>query len=186
MPQMGTVPLLFRSDRGGGFTGGDRIAAHRILEPRRREDEHQADRLGARVLCTDPGLSRNKNQSPRMEIALLVAEPNVSLAGLNQQDFILIQVPVLRYRGSGRKFLGARDKMLRTVVFGTHFQHELRGSRAAGVSVNAASSQFALVLFQQKRLSLGLWAWNCVGLTRLRERTGQPDHYYDRRNRTLY
>jgi hypothetical protein len=36
-----------------------------------------------------------------MEIALLIAQPNMSFAAVNQNDFILDQVPVLRYTRPG-------------------------------------------------------------------------------------
>jgi hypothetical protein len=92
---MGTVFLLLWGDLSGRFTGWHRIASHRIVESGRREDESQADRFGPNVLQTYPGVRRNEHQSPRMEIALLIAEPNVSRSAVNQDDFILGQVPML-------------------------------------------------------------------------------------------
>lgn len=43
-----------------------------------------------------------------MDVALLVAERNMSLAGLNQQNFVLVQVLVLLYGGPWRQFLCTR------------------------------------------------------------------------------
>ena len=95
MPQMCTLFLLLWRDLGGRFTGGDGIASHRIVESGRREDESQVDRLGANVLQTYPSIGRNEHKSPGMEIALLIAEPNVSRSAVEQHDLILGQVPVL-------------------------------------------------------------------------------------------
>jgi hypothetical protein len=52
-----------------------------------------------------------------VEIALLVAEPNMSFAAVNQNDFILDQMPVLRYAGAGGNVLDTSDEMLRAVIF---------------------------------------------------------------------
>ena len=89
VPEVRTVSLLLWRNLRGCFTGGDGIAPHRILESGRREDESQADRIGADVLRIYPGIGRNEDKCPRMEIALLITEPNVSFAAMDQQDFIL-------------------------------------------------------------------------------------------------
>lgn len=86
--------FALRRDPGGHFTGGHGIASHRILESGRREDDRQADRFDANVLQTYPGVSRNKHKSPRMDISLLIAQPNASLPALDQQYFVLGQVLV--------------------------------------------------------------------------------------------
>jgi len=52
-----------------------------------------------------------------MEIALLIAEPNMSFAAVNQNDFILDHVPVLRYTRPRGNVLDTSDEMLRAVVF---------------------------------------------------------------------
>lgn len=96
MPKVGTVLLLLWCDLGGRFTGRHGIASHRILESGRREDESQVNRFGANVLRTYPSIRRNEHKSSRMEIALLIAKPNVSRSAVEQHDFILDQVPVLR------------------------------------------------------------------------------------------
>ena len=93
---MCAVSLLLWRDFGGRFSGWHGIAPHRILESGCREDESQADRFAANVLRIYPGICRNKHKSPSMEIALLIAEPNVSRSALDQQDFVLDQVPMLR------------------------------------------------------------------------------------------
>ena len=56
-----------------------------------------------------------------MEIALLIAEPNMGFASVNQNDFILDQVPVLRYARAGGNVLDTSDEMLRAVVFRADF-----------------------------------------------------------------
>ncbi len=91
-----------------------------------------------------------------MEIALLIAEPNMSRSALNQQDFILGQVPVLLNGRSRGKLLHSRYQMLRAVIFRADLQHELGGSGNAAISVNAASPQLSFTLFQQQRLSIDL------------------------------
>ena len=70
---------------------------HRIVSsnPGAEKNECQADRLCPSVLQTDPGMRRNKHQSSRMDVALLITQPNMSRSGLEQQYFILPQVPVL-------------------------------------------------------------------------------------------
>ncbi len=91
-----------------------------------------------------------------MEISLLIAEPNVGRSAVDQHDFILGQVPVLRQSRRWGKLLGTRHQMLRAVVFRADFQHELGGSGGTTVSVNAASPQLSFTLFQQQRLSIDL------------------------------
>jgi len=164
MPQVRTISLLFWRDLGGRFPGRHRIAPHRVFKSGRRENESHPNRLRANVLRTYPSVSRNKHKRPRMEIALALPKPNVSLAALNQQDFILGQVSVFRYGRSWCKLLPARYKMLRTVVFRTDFQYELGGRGDTGVSVNPASPQLAFILLQQEWLGVGLWTWSCAGL----------------------
>ena len=156
MAQMRTLLLLRRRIWSGGFTGRNRIAAHRILESGRREDKSQLNRFIAGIFQTYPGIRRNKHKRARMDVAFLVAEKNMSLAGLNQQDFILVQVLVLLYGGSWREFLCTRNQMLRAIILWAYFQHELRGSGNAGVGVNAASPQLAFILFQDHGLDAGL------------------------------
>jgi len=52
-----------------------------------------------------------------MEIALLIAEPNMSLAPVNQNNFILDQVPVFWYARAGGNVLDTSNEMLGAVVF---------------------------------------------------------------------
>jgi Zinc-binding dehydrogenase len=96
MPQMRAVFLLLWRDLGGCLTGWHGIASHRILEPGRREDESQTHRSGANVSRAYPRIRRDEHKSTRMDIALLIAEPNVSDSAVDQQDFILGRVPMLR------------------------------------------------------------------------------------------
>jgi hypothetical protein len=112
MAQVGTLFLLLWRDWGGEFTGRHGIAAHRILESRRGKDEGQADRFGASVLQTYPGIRRDKDKTASVEIALLIAEPNMSIATVNQHDFILDQVSMRGYGRAGSKIHGTRDEML--------------------------------------------------------------------------
>jgi len=156
MPQMGTFLLLLWRDLGRLLTGGHGIASHRVLESGCGEDESQTDRIRANILQTHPGILRNKHKPSRMEIALLVAEPNASFAAVNQHYFILGQVPVLWYRCSGGELFCTRHKVLGAIVLWADLQHELRGGRDTGVRVNTASTQFAFIPFQEKRLSTGL------------------------------
>jgi hypothetical protein len=155
VPQVGTLFLLFWRDLGGLFPGWHGIASHRVLESGRGEDESQADRIGADVLQTYPSVRGNKYKSPCVEIALLIAEPNMSLAAVDQHYFILNQVPVLWYSCSGGEFLGTRHKMLRAVVLWADFQYELGGGGDTGVRVNTASTHLAFVPLQKKRLNIG-------------------------------
>ena|SRR6266403_1131176 len=111
MAQVGALFLLGWRDRGGRFAGGHGIAAHRILESGRREDERQADRFGANVLQTYPGIRRNKHEPPGVEIALLIAEPDVNLSALHQEYFILGQVFVFSYGRSRGKLFRTRHEM---------------------------------------------------------------------------
>ncbi len=96
MAQVCALSLLFWRDLCRSFTGRNGITPHRVLKPWCGEDESQADWFGANVLQTYPGIRRNKHQSSRLKIAILIAEPDVGLSALNQHDFILDQVPVLR------------------------------------------------------------------------------------------
>src|SRR6476660_3563542 len=112
MAQVCTVSLLCRRDRRGSFPGGHGIASHRIFESGRRENESQADRFATNVLQTYPGIGRNKHKSPGVEIALLIAEPYVSLSAVHQQYFILGQMPVLRDGRSRGKLFRTRHEML--------------------------------------------------------------------------
>ena len=91
-----------------------------------------------------------------MEIALLIAEPNVSRPAVDQQDFILDEVPVLLYGCSLGKLLRTRHKVLRAVVFRANLQHELGRCNGTLVNVNAASPQFPFIPLQQKRLGICL------------------------------
>ena len=91
-----------------------------------------------------------------MEIALLIAEPNVSLSALHQEDFILGQVPMLPYGCSRGKLFRTCHEMLRAVVFRADLQHELGGSDGAVVRVNAASPQLAFIPFQEKGFCIGV------------------------------
>jgi hypothetical protein len=61
--------------------------------------------------------SRNKHHCARMDIALLIPQPDVRRSALNQQDLILPQVAVLLYERPGRKLLGTENEMLRTIIF---------------------------------------------------------------------
>jgi hypothetical protein len=54
-----------------------------------------------------------------MNIAFLIAEPNMSLSALDQQDLILYQVPVFRYGSARCKLFHTRHEMLRAVVLRT-------------------------------------------------------------------
>ena len=118
MPQLRAVFLLLWRDLGRRLASRHGIASHGIFESGRREDESQADRFGANVLQTHPGIRRNEHQSPRVEIALLIAEPDMGRSAVDQHDFILGQVPVLLYGCSLGKLLRACHQMLRAVVFG--------------------------------------------------------------------
>ena len=179
MPQMRTISLLFWCYLGGRFTGRHRIASHRVFKSRRRENESQADRLSSNVLRTYPSIGRNKHKCSRVEIAFILPKPNVSLAALNQQDFILRQVSVFRYRRPWGKLFPTCHKVLRAVIFRADLQQELGGGGNAGVGVNASSPQLAFILFQQKWFRVRFCARNCTRLICLRERSGQADHDYD-------
>ncbi len=91
-----------------------------------------------------------------MEIALLIAEPNVGISAVDQHYFILDQVPVLWQGRSRSNLLRTCHEMLRAVVFRADLQHELRGCGGTVVNVNAASPQLAFIPFQQKWLSINL------------------------------
>ena len=86
-----------------------------------------------------------------MKIALLFAKPDVRRSTLDQQDFILNEVPVLRQCGSRSKRFRSGHKTLRAVILRAHFQHELGGGRRTAVDVNAASPQLPLISFEQER-----------------------------------
>ena len=159
---MSAVSLLLWRDLGRRLTGWHGIASHRIFESGRGEDESQADRFGTNVLRAYPCIRRNKYKSSRVEIALLISEPNVRRSALNQQDFILGQVPVFLNGRSWGKVLRPRYQMLRAVVFRADLQHELGGGGGTLVRVNAASPQLAFIPFQEKGLHIGLWS--CAGL----------------------
>jgi hypothetical protein len=83
-----------------------------------------------------------------MDIAFLIAEPNMSRSAMNQQYLVLDQVPVFRQGRTGSNVFGTRHEMLRAVVFGADLEHELRGSRGALVHVDAACPQFSFIPFQ--------------------------------------
>ena len=91
-----------------------------------------------------------------MEVALLIAEPNVSHSALHQEYLILGQVPVPSYGRSRGKLLRTGHEMLRAVVFWADLQHELGGGGGAVVRVNAASSQLAFIPFQEKGFTIGV------------------------------
>ena len=95
MAEVRTLHLLLRRDRSGRFTSRHGIASHRLLESGRGEDERYADRFGANVLRTYPCIRRNEHEPSGMEIAFLIAEPNVSRSAMDQHYLILDQVPVL-------------------------------------------------------------------------------------------
>ena len=94
---------------------------------------------------------------PAWTVALLIAQPNVSRSSLEQQYFILAQVPVLLYGRSRRKLLRTQHKMLRAIVFRTNLQHELGSGHGLVVRSNTANPQFAFILFQEQRLGAGFW-----------------------------
>jgi hypothetical protein len=142
-----TLFLLPWRNLRGRFTGWDGIASHCFLEPGRREDESQANRFGASVLQTYPGISRNKRKSPHMDISLLIAEPNVGSSSLDQQYFILGQVLMLLYGCAWGELLSTQHEVLRAVVFRADLQDELGGGGGTAVSVSPAGPEFAFVLF---------------------------------------
>ena len=93
-------------------------------------------------------MRRNKYQPSCMDIALLIAKPNVSRSGLEQQYFIMAQVLCFLYGRSRRKLLRTQHKMLRAIVFRTDLQHELGSCDGPVVRSTAASPQLAFILFQ--------------------------------------
>jgi hypothetical protein len=125
VPEVCAVHLLLWCDSGRRFTGGHGIASHRLLESWCREDEGQGDRFGADVLSTDPGIRGDEHQPSGMEIALLIAEPHVGRSALDQQDFILNQMPVFGQRRSRSKQFRPGHKMPGAVILRAHLQHEL-------------------------------------------------------------
>src|SRR3977135_3847155 len=106
-----------------------------------------------------------------MEIALLIAEPNMSGAAVDQRYFVLDQVPVLGQGGSWRNLLRPSDEMLGTVVFRADFEHELGRSWGTLIHVNAASAHFAFGFFQEKGFGGDFCGYIGTGLFCLRERT---------------
>src|SRR6266513_5550675 len=117
MPQVRTLSLFLWRDLRGRFACWHRIASHSVLEPRRREDESQAGRFGPDVLQTYPCILWDKHKATGMEVALLIAKPNASISAVEQQDFVLDQMPMLRYRCSRGKHLRPRHEVLRSIVF---------------------------------------------------------------------
>ena len=113
-----------------------------------------------------------------MEIALLIAEPDVSFSALHQEYFILGQVHVLPYGRSRCKLFRTCHEMLRAVVFRADLQHELGGSDGTVVRVNAASSQLTFIPFQEKGFCIGVRTWSRAGWIGLRKRTAEPNHHY--------
>jgi hypothetical protein len=116
MSQVRTFFLLLWRDLCWRLTGRYGIAPHRVLESRRRENESQTNGFRASVLQTYPRVLGNKDYSPGMNIAFLIAEPNMGLSALDQQNLILYQVPVFRYCGSRCQFFRARHEMLGIVL----------------------------------------------------------------------
>src|SRR6476661_7137716 len=148
MSEVCTLPLLVRRDGGRRLTRGHRIAPHRIVESWRREDEGQRDRLSASVRRADPSVCWNEDETARMQLAFLIAEPHLSGSTLYQEDFILEQVPMLRQRRSRLDHFGSSHKMLGAVVLRTHLEDELRGGGDAAVGVNAASPHLTFISLQ--------------------------------------
>ena len=82
-----------------------------------------------------------------MDIALMIAEPNMGSSALDQQYFILVQVLMLLYSCSWGELLSTQHEVLRAVVFRADLQHELGGGGGTAVGVNPTGPEFAFMLF---------------------------------------
>jgi hypothetical protein len=83
----------------------DRHAAHEFFITRIGKNKREVDILIPRILKTDPGVGRDENNRSVVNVTFLRAQPNVRDACLNQQDFVLTKMLVLRDKAAGRNFL---------------------------------------------------------------------------------
>lgn len=103
----------------------DGPAAQHFFEARLVPDPDEADVLLASVFQADPSLSRNEYDRAWLGIVLLVSQPDVSAACLDQQDLFLSVVFVPWYRYSGVNFLRKEQEMLRAVRLWADLQQEV-------------------------------------------------------------
>src|SRR5215469_10569394 len=96
--------FVVRHGRRGWVARRDRNAAHEFVVTRIGKNERELDGFIARVFKTDPGVGRNENNSPRVNVPFLRAQPNVCTACLNQQNLVLAEMLVLRDYAAWRNF----------------------------------------------------------------------------------
>ena len=124
-----------------------------ILESGRRKYGYYADYFSTCVLETDPGVHGNERQSPRMQIAFLVAHMSMNRSLLDQHNFILLQMFVGWYRTSRRHVFRHQHQMLRAIAFRGDLEDESSQANVAGLGT--PQPLFALIFLQQERLRAG-------------------------------
>jgi len=80
-----------------------------------------------------------------MQIAFLIAQPDMQGSCLNQNNLVLTKMFVPRYGVSRKKVFRTHYEMLRSVVLGTDLERESSWRRIAPYSL------FAFIPFQQER-----------------------------------
>src|SRR5262249_47697488 len=83
----------------------DRRTAHEFIETRTGENKREMDVLIARIFKTDPRVGRNENNSSRVNVTFLRAQPNVRAACLNQQNLVLAEMLMPWDNSTWRNFL---------------------------------------------------------------------------------
>ena len=97
--------LVAQNHRRRGIACRDGCAAHEFFVTRIGKDKREIDVFIPRILETYSRVGRNENNRSGVNVSFLCAQPNVGTACLNQQDFVLAEMFVLRDKAARRNFL---------------------------------------------------------------------------------
>lgn len=88
------IALLQRlwRERDHFFAGEHGVAAHVVVEARRRKYADEANGFGSDVLYADPGMRRNEHGSPGVKVALAASDTRVDGSFHDVENFVLPEV----------------------------------------------------------------------------------------------
>src|SRR5215468_6101472 len=122
----------------------NRAAPHVFVESRRREYEDQLNRGGSSVRQAHPSFYWKKDHSTRVNLVILVIQTNAGTTGLQKQDFILSEMPMLGNHPARRNRFCSKDKMLRAAVLRSDLQDKL-GCRIKHLLARSSDALLTLI-----------------------------------------
>src|SRR5215469_13010331 len=135
--------------RGRCISLWDRHTAHKFIVTGIRKNKCEIDLFIPRIFEAYPSVGRNENDSSRVNIPFLRAQPNVGAACLNQQNLVLVEMFVLRDNAAWRNFLCAQPHLLRAAILAI----DLDGKRCGryGSLSGPSNAMFTFAFLEHER-----------------------------------